>query len=156
MRKRLIGSSSSSPMDSENWLPIERIASVEVTSEDVLYPIENALLSRIETGWRAALPGEQIIRLRFDEPQQLRRIYLVFFETEVERSQEFVLRWSSDNGQTYRDIVRQQWTFSPPSTTKETEDYHVELSGISQLELKIIPDKSGGDAYATLAEFRLA
>jgi hypothetical protein len=156
MRKRFISLQSSSPSDSATWLPIEQIASVEVTSEDVSYPIENALLPSAETGWRAARPGEQTIRLIFDEPQQLRRIYLVFSETEVERSQEFVLRWSSDDGQTFHDIVRQQWNFSPPGSTQETEDYPVALTGVTQRELKIMPDRSGGNVCASLAQLRLA
>jgi len=55
----------------------------------------------------------QTIRLIFDEPQSLRRIALVFEETEIERTQDFVLRWSGDCGGSFQEIVRQQWNFSP-------------------------------------------
>jgi len=157
MRKRIIGSNPSSPSEvGADWLPLEQIASVEVTSEESSQPIEGALLPGAKTGWRAALPGEQTVRLIFDSPQLLRHIRLVFIEGEVVRSQEFVLRWSSDGGRTFHDIVRQQWNFSPPGSTQESEDYHVDLSGVTQIELKIVPDRSGGDAHASLAEFRLA
>jgi hypothetical protein len=65
-------------------------------------------------------PGPQTIRLVFDKPQKLRRIWLKFEETEIKRTQEFVLRWSPDGGRSYREIVRQQWNFSPPETERET------------------------------------
>ena len=92
----------------------------------------------------------------FDEPLQLRRVHVVFQEDERERTQEFVLRWSPDGGQTYREIVRQQYNFSPPGSTREIEDYAVHLEGVTALELKIVPDISGGSARASLAQLRLA
>jgi hypothetical protein len=88
---------------------VERIASVEVTSEESDYPIEAALLLEGKEGWRAANPGMQIIRLVFNEPQKLRRILLVFEDTENSRTQEFVLRWSPDIDSSFREIIRQQW-----------------------------------------------
>jgi hypothetical protein len=142
--------------DEKDWLPVEQLALVEVTSEEPSHPIEGALLPGSETGWRAALPGEQTIRLIFVSPQILRHIRLLFLESEVERLQEFVLRWSADGGQTFHEIVRQQWNFSPHGSTEEIEDYRVELTGVTQLELKLVPDRSKGDARASLAEFRLA
>jgi hypothetical protein len=71
---------------------VESAAVVEVTSEDTAYLIESALLLGEKRGWRAAKPGTQTIRLIFDEPQNLRRIWLVFDETETRRTQEFLLR----------------------------------------------------------------
>jgi hypothetical protein len=56
----------------------------------------------------------------------------------------------------FREIVRQQWNFSPPGTVRETEDYAVELPDVTVLELRILPDQSGGKACASLASFRLA
>ena len=77
-------------------------------------------------------------------------------EAEAERTQEFVLRWSADGGATYRDVVRQQYTFSPPGTAAEVEEYRVELDGVTAVELRIVPDVRGGEARASLAELRLA
>jgi hypothetical protein len=139
-----------------NWLPLEQIASIEVVSETASRSIEDALLYGAAAGWRAALPGEQIIRLSFDTPQRLSRIWLLFVEREVERSQELVLRWSSDGGKTFQEIVRQQWNFSPRGSVQEVEDYHVQLSGVTHLELQIIPDRSGAAAHASIAQLRLA
>jgi hypothetical protein len=107
-------------------------------------------------GWRAAEAGEQVIRLQFDEPLRLKRVHLVFQEGGQERTQEFVLRWSPDGGQSYREIVRQQYTFSPPGATREVEDYDVDLEGVTALELQIVPDISRGSARASLAQWRLA
>ena len=139
-----------------DWLDLERLAQVEITSEDADYPIESALIPGTGSGWRAAQPGEQTIRLLFDEPLRLRRIHLVFHEGERERTQEFVLRWSPDGGQSYREIVRQQYNFSPPDVAREVEDYDVDLDGVTALELKIVPDISGGSARASLAQLRVA
>jgi len=137
-------------------MEVDRIASVEVSSEESDYPIESALLLEGKTDWRAANRGMQIIRLIFDEPQKLRRILLVFEDTENSRTQEFVLRWSPDVESSFREIIRQQWNFSPPDSVQETEDYAVELSEVKVLELMIVPDKSGGEVRASLTSLRLA
>ena len=157
MRKRIITpvQQETAPPDLE-WLNMEELAEVEITSEDPAHPIESALLPGRASGWRAAGPGEQKIRLLFAYPQRLRRIYLNFVEPQTERTQEYVLRWSPDGGQSFREIVRQQWNFSPQGATNETEDLHVELPAVTVLELNIIPDISGGNAFASLAQLRLA
>jgi hypothetical protein len=157
MRKRQISPTPLNvPPSGQAWLDVEHRASVEVTSEENGYPIESALLGAENRGWRAGSPGTQTIRLIFDEPQYLRRIGLDFKDSENARTQEFVLRWSPDGGDSFREIVRQQWNFSPPDSIWETEDYAVELSGVTVLELIIVPDKSGGAARASLASLRLA
>jgi hypothetical protein len=157
MRKRLIPESSDTARSSaEDWLDVERTAVVEVTSEDKDYPVESAFSLTDAGGWRAAAPGTQTIRLVFDQPQRLKRISLVFEENEMARTQEFVLRWSSDAGDSFREIVRQQWNFSPPETVRESEEYQVELSSVAVLELIIVPNISGGMARASLKSWRVA
>lgn len=157
MRKRIIDQVQEHPVIPEQeWLNVEGLAEVEITSEDAAHPIESALGLGQAAGWRAAGPGKQTIRLLFAQPQRLRRIRLNFSETLNERTQEYVLRWSPDRGQSFREIVRQQWNFSPTGTTSETEDHLVELPAVTMLELSIIPDISGGNAIASLAQMRLA
>jgi len=157
MRKHIIGHGPREVAAAEpGWLDLERLAQVEITSEDAGYPIESALIPGTGLGWRAAQPGEQTIRLLFDEPLRLKLIHLAFHEDEQERTQEFVLRWSSDGGQSYREILRQQYNFSPPDAAREVEDYDLDLDGVTALELKIVPDISGGGARASLAQLRLA
>jgi hypothetical protein len=142
--------------DDGAWLDLERLARVEVSSEEESHPVEAALVPGARTGWRASASGEQALRLLFDEPLRLRRISLLFLEAERARTQEFALRWSPDGGRTFREVVRQQYNFSPAGATRESEDYEVALEGVTALELVITPDVSGGDARASLERLRLA
>jgi hypothetical protein len=157
MRKEIVSSLNESIARAgrSNYLDLERLGRVEITSEEATCPIESALAARPGPGWRAAQSGAQIIRVLFDEPQRLRRILLVFDEPDTTRTQEFSLRWSGDGGQTYREVVRQQYNFSPPDTMHELEEYDVDLAGVTVLELRVVPDISGGGARASLAMLRL-
>jgi hypothetical protein len=157
MRKRIISRAQQDALIADqDWLNVERLADVEITSEDTSHPIESALLPQGGSGWRAAEPGRQTIRLLFTEPQRLRRIWLVFAESTIERTQEYLLRWLPDGGHSFRQIVRQQWNFSPQGATCETEDHRVELPDVAILELIIVPDTSGKRAFASLTQLRLA
>jgi hypothetical protein len=157
MRKQTINSGSEAVSRSGDvWLDLERLAQVEITSENAEHPIESALIPDRGPGWRAAQPGKQTIRLIFDQPVSLGRILLRFEEEEHARTQEFVLRWLPEGRQSLREIVRQQYTFSPPATNQEIEDYSVKLDGVIGLELEIVPDISGGGAYASLEQMRVA
>jgi hypothetical protein len=157
MRKRLITPiPQAGTHRDEGWMDLDREAVVEVTSEEKEYPVEAALVAGEMRGWRAADSGTQTIRLIFDKPQRLTRIALVFEETDIERTQEFVLRWSGDGGRSFREIVRQQWNFSPPSAIREVEEYHVGLSDVTVLELVIVPEINRGSARASLKSLRLS
>jgi hypothetical protein len=160
MRKEIVGQTprAESTPHKNDWLDLESIANVQLTSEDPAFPIENALSAnpeRNEMGWRAAAPGPQTITLKFDHPQRIRRIHLLFIDHLTERSQEFVLRYSCLQ-QTGREIVRQQWNFSPTGPSQEIEDYTVDLDSVTKLELAIDPDRGAGRAVATLNALRLA
>jgi hypothetical protein len=157
MRKRILNpnTQNDSPVD-QSWMDLQHMAQVELTSEDEAHPIEAALMHSFGSGRRAAQAGEQTIRLLFDEPLRVRRIQILYQEDRQARTQEFVLRWSPDAGQSYREIVRQQYNFSPPGMTREFEDYTVDLVGVTVLELRIVPDISGGDARASVAQLRIA
>lgn len=161
MRKRLVGQEHSpavaaSAATARAFLDLERLARVELTSEDPEHPVESALVPGVGTGWRAAGPGRQTIRLVFDEPQRVRRVLLVFEENARERTQEFSLSWTSANGVTDRPLVRQQYTFSPGGATREVEDYGFDLEDVTALDLEIVPDVGGGDTRASLVSLRVA
>ena len=143
------------PEAETGWLNVEEAAQVELESEDPAHPIEAALVPGLGGGWRAAAAGPQTIRLLFFEPVPVSRILLEFEEGERERTQEFVLRWRGREDSAFREIVRQQWNFSPSGNTKEREEFRVELARVSVLEVRIIPDISGGDARASLARWRV-
>jgi hypothetical protein len=159
MRKRTINLHSEADSSSdEKWLNLDALAQVEITSESAEHPIESALLHDHGSGWRAAQPGKQTIRIIFNQPLSLGLIFLRFEEEKQERTQEFVLRMILEvEGQRLsRNIVRQQYTFSPPTTTAEVESYSVRLNGVMALELEIVPSIGGGSAYASLSQMRIA
>jgi hypothetical protein len=158
MRKRIAALSSDQKKSKfhEGWVDLEQIATVEVTSEDPNFLVESAFSASKGPGWRAGEKGEQQIRIIFDQPMSVKRIHLEFIEAEVERTQEFTISWASAQGGATKEVVRQQWNFSPRGSSKEVEDYEVCLDGVSALELAIRPDLGRGDAIASLAEWRIA
>ena len=154
MRKHIINATEPNPPEtSEEWLNLEEIAQVEVSSEDPKYPIESAFKHGESLGWRASRPGEQTIRLLFDEPKDIRRIWLRFSEPKVERTQQFTLRWADSQTGPFREIVRQQWNFNPRNSTTEVEDYKVDLHHVLAMELIIDPDLGKNQAIAALADW---
>ena len=158
MRKRIVSSgltNARSGPDS-NWMDLGQIATVEVTSEDPNFPIESVFSPAEGAGWRAGQKGEQQIRLIFDQALPVRRIQLHFVEPRQARLQEFTVRWSAADGGQAKEIVRQQWNFSPGGSTSEIEDYQVDLDGVSTIELVIRPDLTQNQAVATLAAWRVA
>ncbi len=132
---------------------IAALATVLVTSEAADHPIDHAFDTRRGPGgsrWAAAVPGEQILILAFDTAQTIRGVTLEVEELEVSRTQELELSLSSDGGQTYRELRRQEYTFSPPGTTFEREDWVVTAEGITHLRLRITPDKGSKPCRAIL------
>jgi hypothetical protein len=156
MRKRIVADEAPARAAGEDeWLDLDAIASVEVTSEDPAHPIEAALVLPDGGGWRAAAGGEQTLRIAFDAPQRLRRIALEIVETARARTQELAIAWSKD-GSDYREIVRQQWNFSPGGSTREVEEYKVDLDDVRALQVTIRPDVGDAAAIASIARLRLA
>ncbi len=156
MRKQIIEQSFPEEVPpTGEWIKTEGLAQVELSSEAQGYPIEAALSLEAGSGRRASSPGPQVIRLHFEKPLTLRSIHLLFEKLEQARTQEFMLSWCSEEEPAYRQIVRQKYTFSPPGTTRQVEAYEVDLWGVKGFELKIIPDISRADAYASLLELRL-
>ena len=158
MRKRIVGPSrvSGRPQTRQGWLDLEQIATIEVTSEEPNFPIDSVFNSVDGVGWRASQKGLQHVRIIFDQPVTLRRIQLHFVQPELERTQEFSIRWSSAEGGPPKEIIRQQWNFSPTGSTREVEDYEVSLDGVAVLEVAITPDLTRGEAPATLAKWLVA
>ena len=151
MRKSIIPLSAESitPAPPGKWLNLESIASVQITSEDPEHPFEDALRGGKGPGWKAAYPGPQVILLRFDDPQHIRGVRLLFWEQEVERAQEFAVFVTSTRA-ARKEVFRQQWTFSPGGSTSEMEDLAFDLADVSVLELAIDPGRHNKQAVATL------
>lgn len=164
MRKSLIDTTSpaatQTPARSHgSWLDLDAIATVEITSEDPLFPIEHALGSVPSSGWRAAAKGPQFIRLNFDQPTTIHHIHLHFVDLAAERSQEFAIFAFNKDGE-IKEVLRQQFTFSPQGSSEEIEDYTVDLPSVTTLELRINPDRAHDPThsqhYAVLKSLRLA
>ena len=153
LRKQIVGR----PTDVKDahtdveWLDLASLVAVELSSEDPKFPFDPVLTEGGDRGWRAAEPGKQTVRLVFDEPQRVKRIRVRFTDRDHERSHEFVLRYG-DGSAPMREIVRQQWSFSPGGSTEEVEDYTVELNRVKLIELEIDPDRGRNTLPATLAE----
>ena len=134
-----------------HWLDLANLARFEISSEDPQHPIDYAL-EEDEKSWRAAEDGPQTIRIAFDSPQTISRIVVLFEEKDCSRTQEFALSLHSSENPQWREIVRQQFNFSPPNTTIEREEFNVSVKDATGIELKITPNISG-KGRASLREF---
>ena len=142
-------------LPSEQWIDLEQIATVEISSKDPLHPFENALDGGHTKEWRAASPGKQQIKLVFDTPQTLQRLHLEIAETEVARSQELALSATFEDT-SHREIVRQQWTFSPGGSTNEVEDFEFNLDHVGAIKLEIDPGRHDKSVHASIRALLLS
>ena len=157
MQKRIINDVKATiPSIHSEWLDIEALAEIEISSENPEHPIEAALLPGLNHGWRAGEPGKQTIRVLFKQPQHIRCIQLEFLESAVHRTQEYVLRISKNNGESFQETLRQQWNFSPEGAPTESETHFLELSAVNIIELIITPDINNPMAFASLEKMRVS
>jgi hypothetical protein len=153
LRKHLLTEPPMANFPQSSAKDIAAIATVWVTSEAADAPIDRAFDESRGPGgsrWVAAAPGEQRLILAFDTPQTIRTISLEVEESGVSRTQVLHLAASCDGGQFYQELRRQEFTFSPPGTTFEREEWAVTLEGVTHLQLLITPDKGGQPCRATL------
>jgi len=159
LRKQIITKRSGESASLEGEIPIADVATVQVTSEQAGHPIDNAFDERRGPGgsrWVADAPGEQTVILVFDSPQTIRKIGVEAEELAVSRTQELAVSVSSDGGRTYRELVRQEFNFSPPDTTFEREIWSTAATAVTHLRVEIKPDKGGRLGRATLTSLTLA
>ena len=137
-----------------SWLNLEQVAIVELSSEEPQHPFEQALKADATEGWKASAPGPQLIRLLFDSPQSVRRIHLEFREERVDRSQEIAL-FATSKTFSRKELVRQQWVFSPHGATTEIEDYFFDLKDVTAIELEIDPGRHDKQVFASLQSIQI-
>ena len=143
----------------EGEIDIAKVATVQVSSEQNDHPIDHVFdHSRGPGGsrWIADGPGEQTVILVFDTPLTITRIGVEVEEVAVSRTQELSVSVSDDGGRTYRNLVRQEFNFSPRATTFEREVWSVAAAEVTHLRLDIRPDKGGRVGRATLTTLSLA
>ena len=158
MRKQILKSdpAPSAPLPGE--LNVADLATVAVTSEATDHPVEHAFDFRRGPGgsrWVAETPGEQTLLLAFDAPQNIQQVSLEVEETQDSRTQELQLAVSHDGGKTYREVLRQEFNFSPSGTTFEREEWAVAAKEVTHLRLHIKPDKGGRPCRASLTTLSL-
>jgi hypothetical protein len=159
LRKQVIPKRPVESLPFEHEIPVAKVATVQVTSEQGDHPIDNVFDDNRGPGgsrWIADGPGEQMVTLVFDSPQTIRRIGVEIEEVAVSRTQELSVSVSSDGGRTYRQLVRQEFNFSPPGTSFEHEEWSVVTDAVTHLRLEIRPDKGGRIGLATLTAPSLA
>lgn len=151
LRKQIVGPSPAAPP--ADVKDIAALATVLVTSETPGHPIDHAFDARGGRGgtrWVAGTDGEQTVTLAFDAPQAIRQIIVEVEEPEASRTQVLSASLSEDAGASYRELVRQEFNFSPPGTTFEREEWTVTAPAVTHLRLVIRPDKAGASGRATL------
>jgi len=137
---------------------IPALARVLVTSESSDHPVDNLFDGRDGPGgsrWIASADGEQAVILAFDAPQTIQSVSLETEEPHASRTQELCLSLSRDGGQTYRDVLRQEFTFSPGGSTFEREDWRVPADGVTHVRVAIRPDKGSAPGRATLTSLTI-
>ena len=158
LRKQIINvpPKAQAPMPGE--IDVVAVATVLVTSEDPAHAVDHAFDGLRGPGgsrWIAGETGEQGLILASDAPQTIRQVGLEIEEPEIARTQELHLSASCDGGRTYRELLRQEYNFSPPGTTFEREQWAASIEGVTHLRLVIKPDKGGKPCRATLTSLTL-
>jgi hypothetical protein len=158
IRKRLMREESWTPPGRSGEIDIARHATLAYSSEDPDHLLEHLIdghCGRGATRWASARPNtaERIV-LEFDDPQRISRLVYEVEECSQPRTQEVRVEVSTDHGRTYRQVLAQDYTFSPQGATFQHEDLRLDLPAITHLSLTIVPNK-GGSGVATLTSLRL-
>ncbi|MBV8739966.1 MAG: discoidin domain-containing protein [Alphaproteobacteria bacterium] len=133
-------------------------ATIAYSSEDPAHPVEHMFDGCTGAGatrWMSARPDavEHIV-LKFDQPQVISRLVYEVEETNRERTQEVRVEISEDRGRSYRQILVQEYNFSPSGATYQREEQRFNLLRVSHFCLTIVPNKNGSGT-ATLTSLRL-
>lgn len=143
---------------SRHHISIPDTATVLVTSERPDHPIDYICDGQFGPGstrWIAEQPGDQTVVLAFDRARDIQTLSLEIEEKEVSRTQELTLSTSRDGGQTYREVLRQEFNFSPSGTTFEHEEWRLAAEGITNVRVWIRPDKGGKPYCASMTSLAL-
>lgn len=132
-----------------DWLDLDAVAHVTITARGERLPRAHKL-------WSANCPGEQLIEVRFRQPTDVRRLRVVATEAEQSRTQEMTVWASLHRGERHREVLRQQFNFSPDGATEEVEEYALTLDGVSAIQLRIVPSIDGTPATARVSELRVS
>lgn len=133
-------------------------ATVRVSSEAAGHPIDRVFDGTCGPGasqWIAGEAGDQTLIIAFHHPRSIGHVTMEVEEREAARTQEVQLAFSNDNGVTYRELLCQEFNFSPDGTTWEREHWAVGQFNVTHLRLAIKPDKGRKDVFAKLTSLVL-
>ena len=161
LRKR-IATQPEEVKNQKEWRILDLLNNAEViiTSEAESHPVDNLVdgsRGRGSSQWIAGISGPQVLIFNFDTPQHITEIVYEIEETKDTRTQEILLEASSDAGEKYRELVRQEYNFSPSGSTFQKEIVTVNIPGITNIKMTIKPDKGNAafNAKMNYIEFRL-
>jgi hypothetical protein len=158
VRKRSLAADTAAAGRAAGEIDIARCATIAYSSEDPAHPVETLLDGEAGPGgtrWISARSDttEHIV-VEFEQPRAISRLVYEVEETMRERTQEVRVEASDDGGRTYRQILVQEYNFSPRGATFQREDQRFDLRQVTHLRLTIVPNKSGSGP-ATLTALRL-
>ena len=131
------------------WLDLDVVAEVAIVAG-------GRRVDRPLGCWSAESPGEQLIEIRFRRWTPVRRLRVVSSENNESRTQEMTIWVSLRGGEQHREVLRQQFNFSPNGATEEVEEYALQLDEVSRIQLRIVPSIDGRPAVARVSELRVA
>jgi F5/8 type C domain len=158
LRKRSLEADAAASGRAASEIDIVSRATVSYSSEDPDHPVEHLLDGQSGPGatrWMSARADtiEHIV-LEFDRPQTISRLVYEVEEATRERTQEVRVEVSEDGAQTYRQILVQEYNFSPGGARYQREEQRLDLGRVTHLRLTIVPNKNGSGT-ATLTALRL-
>jgi len=158
LRKRFLPDESGAGITAAGAIDLASSSVIGFSSEHPSHPIENLLDSHAGLGGTRWISGradvaERIV-IEFDQPQTISRLVYEVEERERERTQEIRVEASLDHGETYRQVLVQEYSFSPGGATFQREDLRLRLENVTHLRLHIVPNKQGFGP-ATLTSLRL-
>lgn len=158
LRKRPLEADAAANAGAAGAIDIAACATIAYSSEDPAHPVEHMLDGDTGPGatrWISVrLDTVEHIVVEFDQPQAISRLAYEVEEAERERTQEVHVEVSEDGGRTYRQILVQEYTFSPQGATYQREEQRFNLRQVTHLRLTIVPNKNGSGT-ATLTTLRL-
>ena len=131
------------------WLDLDVVADVAIVAGGLR-------VARVPGFWSAESPGEQMIEIRFHHRTRVRRLRVVSSEVKESRTQEMTIRVSLRGGERHREVLRQQFNFSPNGAREEVKEYALQLEDVSTIQLRIVPSIDGRPAVARVSELRVA
>lgn len=158
VRKRLLDDARLLPASSSAEVNLTAGATIGYSSEEPAHPIDNLFDGRDGPGgtyWESSQENRaETLLIEFDQPQKISRLIFEAEERQLERTQEVRLEVSCDAGISFRQLLVQEFVFSPGGATFQREDLRVSITDASRLRLTVVPNKNGS-GRAKLTSLRL-